>query len=555
MTSGGVLLVQPEHVLSFKLMGIERFASDPSTIGAQLLQTQVWLDEYCRNILDESDEILDVKFQLIYTLGSQRSMDGQPDRWVMVQAIFDLVQRRAHLLQLSHPKQIDVEQTGAEFPVIRLLSLEVRRLLISGVLEDVCNSKLPGLVMSTLPMEIRQAVDALVGQYNITDEACGIIKTFFAEDEGYLKKLLLVRGLIAHGILMLVLCTQRWSVTYGLDPRRCMCAVPYRAKGVPALTAEFGHPDVMIALTCLSYYYGGLTDLQLQICLDFVQKVDDPRLEYETWVAADPSFPHILHHWTAVNLEDRQQCDNLLFPALRKNKRTVDFFLTHVVFPKEGKEFDQKLSASGWDIPAIPGSSKVTTGFSGTNDNRFLLPSSICQSDLPELQHTSGKVLEILSRSENLSYHCATDETGSQLSSNALLHYIHRVDPSVRILIDVGAQILDLSNEQVATQWLTIVTDAEAGVYFDEGDYAMIITRNGKREKLANSAYAQQTDRCIVYLDDAHTRGMFASDLFILSSSGIQSANRVRHRSQIATYSSRSRNTGSQTYKGPAGTR
>ncbi|KAL8856035.1 MAG: hypothetical protein Q9178_007344 [Gyalolechia marmorata] len=505
MTSGGVLLVQPEHVLSFKLMGIERFASDPSTIGAQLLQTQVWLDKYCRNILDESDEILDVKFQLIYTLGSQRSMDGQPDRWVMIQGILDLVKRRTYLLQLSHPKQIEVNQTGAQFPTIQL-SPEARRLLISGVLEDICDSKLPGLAMSTLPMEIRQAVAALAGQYAVTDEACDTIKTFFTEDEGYLKKLLLVRGLIAGGVLMHVLFTQRWSVSYGLDPRRCMCAIPYRAKGVPALTAEFGHPDVMIALTCLSYYYGGLTDFQLQSCLELVQKVDDPTLEYDTWVSADLSFPHVLRHWNAVNLEDRQQCDNLLFPALRRNKKVADFFLTRVVFPKEGKDFDQKLSASGWDIPAIPGSSNVTTGFSGTNDNRFLLPSSICQSDLPELQHTSGKVLEIMSRSENRAYYCAMDDAGSPLSSDGLLRFIHRVDPVVRVLIDVGAQILDLSNVQVATRWLEIIADAEAGVYFDEADYAMIVTRTGKREKLASSAYAQQMDRCIVYLDDAHTR-------------------------------------------------
>ena len=66
--------------------------------------------------------------------------------------------------------------------------------------------------------------------------------------------------------------------------------------------------------------------------------------------------------------------------------------MANVVFPREGKEFDQKLSTSGWDIP-LNGGQHLTTGFSGTNDNRFLLPSSISQYDLPELQHTSGKVL------------------------------------------------------------------------------------------------------------------------------------------------------------------
>jgi hypothetical protein len=36
-------------------------------------------------------------------------------------------------------------------------------------------------------------------------------------------------------------------------------AVPFQAKDVPAERAEFGHPDVAIILTILSYYYSGLS--------------------------------------------------------------------------------------------------------------------------------------------------------------------------------------------------------------------------------------------------------------------------------------------------------
>ena len=46
---------------------------------------------------------------------------------------------------------------------------------------------------------------------------------------------------------------------------------------------------------------------------------------------------------------------------------------------------------------------------------------------------------------------------------------------------------------------------------------------------------------------------MVTTDAF--QSVHIPSADRVRHRSQIAAYSSRSRNIGSKTYKGPAGAR
>ena len=72
----GILLAQPEHILSFKLMGIERLTSGDFATASYLIRIQIWLDRKARDVLDESDEILDVNFQLIYTLGSQRMMDG-----------------------------------------------------------------------------------------------------------------------------------------------------------------------------------------------------------------------------------------------------------------------------------------------------------------------------------------------------------------------------------------------------------------------------------------------------------------------------------------------
>lgn len=505
----GVLIAQPEHMLSFKLMGFERLASKHMAIAAKLMEVQAGLDKYCRDVLDESDEILDVKFQLIYTLGAQRGMDGQPDRWLMMEAVFDLVNQQACLLQRQYPDMIDVrKQMSASFPTIRLLSAELRELLISKVLEDVCNSKIPGLVMSNLPTEVKNAAINFIAQENVSETECRTIQAHCSRDEFYLKKLLFVRGLIAGGILLHTLHAKRWSVNYGLDPSRCLCAVPYRAKGVPAPTAEFGHPDVTIALTCLSYYYSGLNDTQVRTCLEILQKADDPTAEYGSWTLADTDcLKGSLRHWDAVNLEDQQQCETLLFPALRYNKKVADFYLTNVVFPKEGKEFPQKLSTSGWDIPAKPDSNMIITGFSGTNDNRFLLPSSVSQRDLPELRHTSGKVLEFLARPENLGYSCAKDNEGAHLSSLGLLGFIQASDPSIRVLIDVGAQILDLSNDQVVQRWLSLVSDADAGVYFDERDVAMVLTKTGKKEKLMTSSFLNRMDRCIVYLDDVHTRG------------------------------------------------
>lgn len=86
METGGVLLVQPEHILSFELLGLDRLLSnDPSVenqaLGEEMVNVQHWLHANARDILDESDEILSVRFELIYTMGLQAAIDYSPNRW------------------------------------------------------------------------------------------------------------------------------------------------------------------------------------------------------------------------------------------------------------------------------------------------------------------------------------------------------------------------------------------------------------------------------------------------------------------------------------------
>jgi hypothetical protein len=68
----GILLVQPEHILSFKLMGIECLLSGQPDVGRSLLRTQHFFDTHSRDIVDESDENFSVKFELVYTMGMCR---------------------------------------------------------------------------------------------------------------------------------------------------------------------------------------------------------------------------------------------------------------------------------------------------------------------------------------------------------------------------------------------------------------------------------------------------------------------------------------------------
>ncbi|KAH7378639.1 hypothetical protein BKA64DRAFT_648640 [Cadophora sp. MPI-SDFR-AT-0126] len=91
-------------------------------------------------------------------------------------------------------------------------------------------------------------------------------------------------------------------------------------------------------------------------------------------------------------------------------------------------------------------------------------------------------------------------------------------EPPVLVILDVGAQVLELGNEEVARKWLRIVPppDAQATIYVDERDEICVISRTGLTEPLQISPFTKFIDRCLVYLDEAHTRG---TDLKMLSNS------------------------------------
>lgn len=75
----------------------------------------------------------------------------------------------------------------------------------------------------------------------------------------------------------------------------------------------------------------------------------------------------------------------------------IDFWLIIFVFPSEAKSFEKKLMCTAWDL-CNENMQYLTTGFSGTNDTRDILPLPIAQDDLPELQHANEVVDRILSK-------------------------------------------------------------------------------------------------------------------------------------------------------------
>ncbi|KAI9432129.1 hypothetical protein H4582DRAFT_1999398 [Lactarius indigo] len=511
VNEGGVLVIQPEHILSQKLTRINLFLTshsnrEKSSIANDLGVLGDWVAKVSRDVLDESDEILHVRYQLVYTAGEQMPVDDHPNRWLTTQEVLSRLKVHAMRLRSKYPKLLEFNQTRRGFPTVRILDRTISQQISSLIVDDALGGALSTLPLAVLSPPIREAIRRFVISKHVTDEDREMIFSRCAGSSLW-SGILLLRGLLmdGEGILGYVLEQRRWRVDYGLDPSRTLLAVPYRAKDVPSLRAEFGHPDVAIALTCLSYYYGGLSKDQMLQCFDLLAKLDDPDKEYHQWVASEEDLPATLRQLNGVNIKDDTVVNELLVPLFLRNTRVVDFYLSRVVFPRSAGEFPSKLPTSAWDL--VEDKENITTGFSGTNDNRYLLPTSITQEDPVSELRTNALVLQYLLQPENDFYECIGGSNGEQESAAAFLQRLVKKEPEIRVLLDVGAQMLELQNEDLARHWLSLRPDILAAVFFNDSDHLTVLTQSGSLEPFSSSPYNRQLERCVVYLDDAHTRG------------------------------------------------
>ncbi|KAI1822778.1 hypothetical protein F4861DRAFT_371113 [Xylaria intraflava] len=515
--NGGILLVQPEHLLSFQLMGLECYCSGDTakeTIGKSLIRLQDFFDE-SRDIVDESDENFSPKFELIYTMGSQRPIELSPSRWICMQQVLDWVRFLAADLADKFPQSMDVDlRNDGGFPRVRILRADAGELLVEKIARCICEKGLDGFPIARQQKQFRDAVFKYITQYNLTREEIVVVEEsdggqFWTESTKPL--LLLLRGILAGGVLTFALGQKRWRVNFGLATSRIpptQLAVPYRAKDNPTPRSEFSHPDVVILLTSLTYYYGGLEDEDLFIALGHLMNSDQATVEYEAWIRDSPHMPASFRQLEGINLKDRPQCIYDVFPHLKYGKSVIDYFLGHIVFPKEVKEFPYKLSASGWDIGKRK--AKYTTGFSGTNDSRKVLPLDVKHLDLESQSHTNALVLEYLLQPENSVIFLPDRPSISTTDAERFLDVVVRLERPTRVILDVGAQILELNNQQVAQSWLRMVTEPEtqAAVFINDDDELTVVDRRGSMEPLQTSSYATRLDACLVFLDEAHTRGI-----------------------------------------------
>ena len=318
--------------------------------AARARKLENYFFSHARDIIDESDEILQPRLQIIYTVGLSQHVEGFPERWTITQQVLRLANRHASSLSTLVPRTIECERRASgTFPHIAQVSSGKQFIL--SIAEDVVRGHVVNLGIQYLPQELRDAIHNFISLKDILPETTKMVEDYARQKTSW-NALLLLRGLLADNTLLFALTERRWRVDYGLDPTRTMLAVPYRAKDIPSARAEFGHPDLTIILTCLSYYYGGLREDQLRIAFEILLEQDDPSSEYAIWLedCASGTLLDRFRNLSSVNIRSSEQWDQYLVPLLSWNQGAIDFYLSKVVFPKYAKEYPWKISCSSWDI-------------------------------------------------------------------------------------------------------------------------------------------------------------------------------------------------------------
>jgi len=510
LVSSGVVLTTPENILLFKLSGWQLLIDGNDIAANKVGEIKKWLDSVARDVIDESDLALSTKTMLIYPSGAETAVDGAPLRWKVAQELLSLVADHAQRLQKQDSSVINIVHRSA-FPIIHFVNSDMEALTTKALIQDVVAGRFPLLrLKKSLDKSCRQDLINIISTTTIDDSFDKRFKRVVRACEDRQTSadvLLILRGLLS-GILILCL-KKRWNVQYGLHPLRDPIAVPFEARGVPSERAEFGHADVAIVLTNLAFYYSGLNLAQFKLDLDHVLKSDDPTNEWDRWTSTS-HLPDDVAHWNTINVDDQGQIEKL-YKALGTNRHVINHYLNNFVFPVYAKQFSNKLQSSSYDLVLYNPDDQTkarTTGFSGTNDNKYLLPLNIKQDDLPGLMHTNAEVLTYLLEPRNMKYRVALSGDGSRWTEEMLIRDLE--SSKIRVLIDAGAYILELKNIELVRTWLKTDTQAKAAVFFGENDHrAWVLYRNKTTVvPLLATPFANDLEGVLVFMDEAHTRGV-----------------------------------------------
>ena len=486
--------------------------------------------------LDEVDVLLHpLRSELNFPIGNKHAIDLAGQRWGLPMFLFDAVFSAARgKLCLEHDAFWAAAEEASGLRVATLVD-ETREALHAGVAQDALQTS-PHLVLldtayyhDAIKPVVAKWATLWLQRFMMTPPDCAAVAAFVAggaaalkaEKANDMKLLVLARDWL--GALLPHCLSKIDRVGYGLlqeadmvfvDPNctvsRLLTAVPFVGKDVPSRSSEFAHPDVVIGLTTLAYRYEGLRKNDLKAIVSQLKKEYSrqygPRdrrqacVLYSRWLrlgaelcgsSAESVLPLPLFH-----INDKKQFSRL-YKLVRMVPEVLQHFLDHHVFPATMNFQRLKISACGHEL----GSDLLfgrRAGFSGT-------PSNLIPRDLGCCEYEPGSDGDIIHTLT--SPLVTTAELKSRWSARSLLQDIARADPPYHALIDTGAYITNMDNNEVASYLLDHLPEWFEGVVFmDKADRKMVMLRNKRVVDLAQCGVA--VGRRFTFYDQIHTTGI-----------------------------------------------
>lgn len=363
---GGALVVAPEHRLSLELKVKEMYRCGEREIATRIekdiLEQDIWYD-----IVDECDEVLRHRYQLIYAIGESINLPGGANRWRAVQAILAVLAHNEEINDFLHrnPKACKlVRKSRSEWAEIQFFDGEPLERMLKGQLErqsprlqEGLLDKVADAIIDNPPHEmewmrehpLKENIKKAMAEKEISVDHLSI----FPDQRKF--DILALRGFLVGGLLRHCLL-KRHRVDFGVArPGKHRVAVPFRFADTPDERSEFAHPDCAIAFTVLAYYCDGLTCHEFEEALKtlFTLGESAQRTFYNKWFQAcsdqmtldhsevDHDFFESIDCIEKIDHSNQAQFEKL-WRTYSRNMYTINFYLNYCVLPNETDQFESR---------------------------------------------------------------------------------------------------------------------------------------------------------------------------------------------------------------------
>lgn len=458
-SSGGALIIAPEHRLSLQLKVLEmhHYGSDEEKA---IITAILDIDKFVfRDILDECDEMLHHKYQLIYSIGEQEPLDCGRQRYIAIEATLEIIDQNPNIQLLLRQEKVCETRPNISlaccFTPIRLLSGENLDRIWPNVMRNIVSTLIanPPHSLLWLKYHSRQCdiIDFIVESSITYDTNQTLSEKFQLQWTSHKNDILALRGLLAGGVLKHCL-TRRHRVNFGVcrpHPLGKRMAVPFRANDTPTLRAEFAQPDVALVFTILSYYYDGLERAELRQALNVLLSTgpNAQSIEYSLWFRKslcdiEEEDIHRIDKVEKIDVSNEAQLD-ILYKYYKYNTKAIDYWLNNCLLSKELKQFPGRIVKHSWDL--CENSLGSTNGFSGTNDNARLMPLQVYQQPVahPMLSTTNGKMVHLLLNNDQ---YVSVNTSAADLPQVWMQILNLVMELKVDALIDAGALLSGVNN-------------------------------------------------------------------------------------------------------------